>query len=73
MDDLSKKFDRVFSWSLTKNQVESHLGRPVDDLEFEHFCRVFSFQFYSKYSDVLYWLSEEWDREVKHWDVPIIY
>jgi len=50
--DISKKFERIFNWSLTKDQVESRLG-PISDKEFDHFCKTFEIVFFDYYQNTL--------------------
>ena len=71
MDDILDTYKRQFNWSLTKEQVERYLGRPlVDHKEFIRFCKHFESNFILQFPDTLEWQAREWDDEVKHWDDP---
>lgn len=59
--DTSKKFERTFNWSLTKDQVESRLG-PMSDKEFDHFCKTFEIVFFDYYQNTLDILIQDWEE-----------
>ena len=65
--DTSRKFERTFNWSITKDQAEKYVG-PLSDLEFDHFCKVFEEVFYNEYQGTLELFREDW-AEFKTWDV----
>ena len=64
--DLSRKFERTFNWSITKDQAEHYVG-PLSDKEFDHFCKIFTELFYNEYNEILENLKEDWE-EYKTWE-----
>ena len=59
------KYDRVFKWDLTKEQVENILGKEITYKEFFAFCKCFSDYFKIEYYNTLEWVGEEWEKELK--------
>ena len=66
--DVSKKFERTFNWSITKNQAEGYVG-PLSDKEFDHFCKVFENVFYIEYESILDNFRDDYWEEYESWDV----
>ncbi|MDA9016536.1 hypothetical protein N9H63_00900 [bacterium] len=59
--DCSRKFERTFTWSVTKDQAESYMG-PMSDEEFDHYCRVFEEVFKNEYIGTFEILKDDWDE-----------
>lgn len=66
--DLSRKFERTFNWSITKDQAEKYVG-PLSDKEFDHFCKVFEDVFSSYYEGTFELFQEDYWNEFRYWDV----
>ena len=59
--DVSKKFQREFKWTITKDQAESYMG-PMNDQQFEHYCLVFEEVFKNEYIGTFEILKDDWDE-----------
>jgi len=58
--DTSEKYERVFKWDLTKDQVECYVG-PLTDEQFKIFCENFETIFSGYYTQLLELYQEQWE------------
>jgi len=58
--DVSKKFERTFKWSITKDQAEQYMGFMTDE-QFDHYCFVFEEVFRNEYMGTFEILRDDWE------------